>query len=204
MQAITAATETYRPQEASTDSELSNSDTEDTATPANTDKTSSSPTDDEQFSLQSRPNTSIAQDVFVKRGQFGRVASQWFSRQGWGIGKATGESQAVAAPTDKQAELADEPVTAVPAGDDQPSSNTGPVDEGSAATLSKGQQPTSVAAMIPKVLRVSRLLLASSRSFFFSYDLDLTRNMASLGGSAQAPIIGKLDPLVTKIFRPRF
>lgn len=199
MQAISAAIKAHQSNEADTDSELSESDTEATATPADTDKTSSSPTDDEQSPPQSRPDTSIAQDVFVKRGQFARVASQWFSRQGWGIGKATGMPQAVAAPADKTAELADEPATVVPTEGDHQIAISESVTEKPAATPTESPDLTPVAAMIPKILRVSRLLLASSRSFFFSYDMDLTRNMASLGGIPQAPIKGKIDPLVCNI-----
>ena len=172
-------------------------------TPADTDQTSSSPTDDEQSPPQSRPDTSIAQDVFVKRGQFGRVASQWFSRQGWGIGKATGKPQAVAAPADKTAELADDPATSVPTEEDDQIPISESATEKPAAAPTESPDPTPVGAMIPKILRVSRLLLASSRSFFFSYELDVTRTMVSLGGIPQPPTKGKLDPLVSGILPTR-
>ena len=199
VQAISAAIEAHQSDEAGTNSELSESDTEAAATPADTDKTSSSPTDDEQSPPQSRPDTSIAQDVFVNRGQFGRVASQWFSRQGWGIGKVTGKPQAVAASADKTAELADGPATTVPAGGDHQIAISESVTGKHALAPTASPDPTPVVAMIPKILRVSRLLLASSRSFFFSYDVDLTRSMASLGGIPQAPMKGKIDALVCTI-----
>ena len=198
VRAINAATEARKSREPSTDSEMSDSDPDDPVPSTSDNKTSSSPTDDEVFPPPRQSDTSIAQDVFVKRGQFGRFASQWFSKQGWGIGKATGQPQSVTAPADKQAELADDPDTAVPvAGDQQPSAPESIEDVPKAADR-EDREPTPVADMIPKILSASRLILAS-RSFFYSYEVDLTRSMASHSGVPQPPIRGKLDPLVMTV-----
>lgn len=52
-------------------------------------------------------------------------------------------------------------------------------------------------ALVPKLLRTTRMLL-SSRSFFYSYDLDITRR---LGGenmrNAELPLSKSVDPLVS-------
>jgi SacI homology domain len=197
VQAINTAAESRRSRDASTESELSDSDAEDTATSATADKTGSSPVDEEHFPPQSsRTDTNIAQDVFAKRGQFGRFASQWFSKQGWGVGRSTGHPQTVTAPADQQADLGDrssDPVEEGEAGESQAM----PTEADTAVPSTESQEQTPVAAMIPKILRVSRLILASS-SFFFSYELDLTRSMASLSGSLQAPVKGNLNPLVSE------
>ena len=52
-------------------------------------------------------------------------------------------------------------------------------------------------ALVPKLLRTTRMLL-SSRSFFYSYDLDITRR---LGGeivrNPEIPLSKSVDPLVS-------
>lgn len=51
-----------------------------------------------------------------------------------------------------------------------------------------------VAAMVPKILRSAKLIL-TSRSYFFSYEFDLTRRMGLLQGKAVPPVKNTLDPL---------
>ena len=58
------------------------------------------------------------------------------------------------------------------------------------------REANAVNALVPKLLRTTRMLL-SSRSFFFSYDLDVTRR---LGGeivkNPEIPLSKFVDPLV--------
>ena len=60
--------------------------------------------------------------------------------------------------------------------------------------------PESVAkTLLPKLLRTTRMLLAS-QSFFFSYDLDITRridNQSSKG--SELPLHQSVDPLVSHV-----
>ena len=195
-QAITDATEARRSREPSSDSELSDSDADETVPSADLDRTGSSPTD--ELPAQPRSDTSIAQDVFVKRGQFGRFASQWFSKQGWGIGEGTGRPQTVSGPASEEAKLVDDTATPpFPAGGQQGTAPETADDSGSASK--GGQESSPVIPMIPKIFRATRLILAS-RSFFFSYELDVTRSMASLSGVCQPPTKRTLDPLVNRTY----
>lgn len=65
-------------------------------------------------------------------------------------------------------------------------------------TSQPGSQEANTAnALVPKLLRTTRMLL-SSRSFFYSYDLDITRR---LGGeiikNPEIPLSKSVDPLVS-------
>lgn len=190
---IAAAVESAKTRDLSSESDYSDSETEDA--PHGRDESGSSPTDDDGGPQGFRADTSIAQDVFAKRGQFGHFASQWFSRQGWGIGgPASRPPTAAKAPEDEvkpDATDSREPLKAVGAGKDEPK-QPDEISKGSGGASDK----TPVADMIPKILRVSRLILAS-RSFFFAYDLDLTRNFKAFSGNPQPPVQGKMDPLVS-------
>ncbi len=59
---------------------------------------------------------------------------------------------------------------------------------------------TSVAnTLLPKLLRTTRLLLGS-RSFFFSYDLDITRRLGNQGSrTSELPLYKSVDPLVSHV-----
>ena len=62
---------------------------------------------------------------------------------------------------------------------------------------SGGRKAHTANALVPKLLRTTRMLL-SSRSFFFSYDFDVTRR---LGGeivkNPDIPLSKSVDPLVS-------
>ena len=137
--------------------------------------------------------------MYAKRGQFGKFASQWLSRRGWAVGQAAGQSQATIRVSDKSNDSAPGDAAAAVAVElEDGAKKTDNETEGPAPSPA-GQ--SSIDAMIPKILRSSRLIL-SSRSFFFSYDLDLTRRMDLLKGTLEALIRSKLDSLVSS--RPYF
>ncbi|KAI0538809.1 SacI homology domain-containing protein [Xylaria digitata] len=112
----------------------------------------------------------IAQDVFKKNGSYGRFAQRWFSNKGWmanrrqrlGVGAAT------------TIEPEDEGERSKKDNDDRELSKT--VVRENVDTL-----PGSTAgeSLTPKLLRMAHIWFGSSKSFFFSYDLDLTRSIAS-------------------------
>lgn len=147
-----------------------------------------------------RPRSTIAEDVFTKRGQFGRFASQWFSRKGLGLEKK-----------------AEEGLTAIPPGAerDRPESDMQPAGTSSTTSKEKLEEETAgapashpdptesvldqdqsenVNAFLPKILRATKQIF-SSKCFYFSYDYNITRNLGS-GATGTIQEAG-LDPEVS-------
>lgn len=134
-------------------------------------------------------NTSIARDVIANRGQYGRFASQWFSRRGWGVGRNVNSSAtAPAVSASKMHETVDASVV-----------NSEPPEEAVQNDESREKEQAlaknSIADALPKILRSTKMIL-TSRSYFFSYEFDLTRRLALLNGTPKAPSRESLDPLV--------
>lgn len=139
--------------------------------------------------------TSVVNDVFAKKGGYGRFARNWFNRNGWapdrkmaGVGlssagvDAESDAQATTTPTTPVISAADNGSEAKVA--DKDGEESGLTDE-------------HVAALLPKLLRTTSLLFGSSRSFYFAYDYDITRsvsNARSENGS-DLPLHEKVDPL---------
>lgn len=105
--------------------------------------------------------SSVAEDVIRRRGSYGRFAQRWFSRSGWtqdqkrNMGLSNSES------------LSETPVT--------------PTSESSARKLpleEESNSPIDGPELLPKLLRTVQVLFGSSRSFYFSYDFDLTRSLS--------------------------
>ncbi|KAK6524843.1 hypothetical protein TWF281_011744 [Arthrobotrys megalospora] len=168
-------------------------------------------------------SSSIAEDVIGRKGVYGRFAERWFSKRGWqvdrnrlqglsGKGEIGGESfqmrrmksrtgspdseaaeKAVSPALDEQAQESQGEITLTvdstgansPTDPDQPSEE--PVDsevvEGVANSLT------------PKLLRTTKLLLSASRSFYFSYDYDITRSIVKQtpATSSEVPLHKKVD-----------
>lgn len=189
--ALTAASAARKEHDAGTDSELSDSEGEETGHGPRR-ETGGSLTDEENDLPRSESNLSIAQDVLTKKGNFGRFASQWFSRQGWGAGKPASTSGPTKAPTEVKGEkVAHGDATEAAKPEEEPKQVSGP------ATSVKQPSKASreeVAAMIPKIVRSAKLVL-TSRSCFFSYDFDLTRRLGLLQGKAAPPTRSAMDPL---------
>jgi hypothetical protein len=193
--ALTALASARKEHELGTDSELSDSDSE-VPKDRSTEDAAGPHTDDEQPLPRSASNTSIAHDVLAKRGNFGRFATQWFSRQGWASGRGSSSSDTpkrlsttAEAKGEKVAEGDAVEATKAEETPEQVSTNIAPdVKQSSKASREE------VAAMVPKILRSAKLIL-TSRSFFFSYEFDLTRRMGLLQGKAVPPVKKSLDPL---------
>lgn len=105
------------------------------------------------------PRSSVAEDVMKRRGSYGRFAQSWFSRSGWTQGqqRTLGMSNS---PTLSPTKIQDKGMT-------------------TEETLPKDHEKVSaeVPDLLPKLLRTLQVFFGSSRSFFFSYDFDLTRNL---------------------------
>jgi len=139
----------------------------------------------------SAEGSSVAEDIIGKRGQYGRFAERWFSKKGWSAErrKAQGMSMENREKTDQNA-LPSESTGAV---DVKPSIKqtrpSDPVDLSQDGTLNPEQKETAqsvvpsptdnvTSTLLPKLLSTTKMLLAS-KSFYFSYDYDITRRIGS-------------------------
>lgn len=137
----------------------------------------------------SAKGSSVAEDIIGKRGQYGRFAERWFSRKGWSTErrKAQGMSTENREKTDQNAF----PSKGIGAVDMKPSITqtrpSDPVDLSPIGTLNTEQKvtvksvipPTTdnvTETLLPKLLRTTKMLLAS-KSFYFSYDYDISRRI---------------------------
>lgn len=118
--------------------------------------------------------SSIAEDVFRKRGSYGRFAQRWFSRGGW-----TQEQRRVVGLSDSTSSLKPE----TPAANATTTVSNENID----------QAPTT--SLLPKLLQAMQVLFGSSRSFYFSYDTDITRNISNSADHppSEAPLYSQVD-----------
>ncbi|KAF4978738.1 hypothetical protein FZEAL_4931 [Fusarium zealandicum] len=103
----------------------------------------------------------VAEDVIRRRGSYGRFAQRWFSRSGWTMDqkRIMGLSNSQSLPESTTKEVPETPPSKTPDED----SNKAPLGE---------------PELLPKLLRTVQVLFGSSRSFYFSYDYDLTCSLA--------------------------
>lgn len=157
--------------------------------------------------------TSIAQDVIKQKGIYGRFTQQWFSKGGWKTdnrrnqGLSSEEDLSRGTTTDQ---LADVNPSSSQSKDEvaQEASKTGnedgptpnePPKELEAAVENDPQ--TDVIPLLPKLLTTAKIFFGST-SFFFSYDYDLSRSIASQrsSSSTSGPSHRTFDPLVSISF----
>ena len=149
--------------------------------------------------------TSIAKDVFTRRGPYGKFASQWFTSQGWSI-----PGMPTLSKTEENAASVHEP-PAVSMKDEifMPPTEDTRSDKAAGATSSTeanaepptGEKDTNL-PLLPKLLRSTRLIL-SSRSFYFSYDFNITKRMGDSGLIHAKPLAHEdIDPLVCTTSTP--
>ncbi|KEQ98505.1 hypothetical protein AUEXF2481DRAFT_37018 [Aureobasidium subglaciale EXF-2481] len=150
--------------------------------------------------------TTVVTDVIKNKGQYGRFAQRWFSKGGgWksdGIRKqGMSASEDDLSLTNEQKRQAQD---SLPAGK-KDEVESAPVDTQS-QTHSDDQQPTTEAApiasgettltnLIPRILKTTKLYF-TSRSFYFSYDYDISRSLSRQeSASASVPLYKRSDPL---------
>lgn len=126
--------------------------------------------------------SSVAEDVISKR-PFGRFARNFFSKKGWNVDQR--RNLGMSANDDVVATPENEPVDGL-----EPAAPAG-------AVGTEEQNTGDVArALLPKLLRTTQILFGTSRSFFFSYDYDITRNFAERRpNSSDLPLYTQVDPL---------
>ncbi len=115
----------------------------------------------------------IAQDVFKKNGSYGRFAQRWFSSKGW-MGNRQRSLGLSGVGTTSMIEREDEVSRSKKGNDDKELSKTV-----SQERVDEPPGSTAGESLTPKLLRMAHIWFGSSKSFFFSYDMDLTRDIAS-------------------------
>lgn len=121
---------------------------------------------------EARPDSarsSVAEDVIRRRGSYGRFTYRWFGGTAW---------------TAEQKRFGSSP-TLSPSQSKIPSSPTIAEDPKAEEVVVPAEpEPTPVSNLLPKLLRAAQIFFGSSRSFYFSYDVDITR---SLGEKTTSP-----------------
>jgi hypothetical protein len=186
--------------DATPDTEDDSSDAESTADDSNDVQSAGdvqeapSPTDDVRSKSdkdETTATTNIAEDVFSRRGPYGKFASQWLIKKGWAIpGIGAPRKIAEAAPGSTQSanpaslqQQQQPPVNSVGVVTSSPDTR-GPSAQQTRPSRPVGQdandgtpgEKDTAIPLLPKLLRSTRLIL-SSRSFYFSYDFNLTRRL---------------------------
>lgn len=153
--------------------------------------------------------TSVAQDVIGRKGVYGRFAQRWFSKKGW-----SAEGRRMQGMTSDE-DLARRPQSTSPARapQDEPAaaaataaSPVSPPASGSDATMKPAQElggnlpktsDNNTGTLLPKILKTTKLYF-SSKSFFFSYDHDLSRSLGKQTEThSSLPLFKLYDPLVS-------
>ncbi|KAJ3484660.1 hypothetical protein NLG97_g7001 [Lecanicillium saksenae] len=153
-----------RPSTADQDAESSDEDVElPAATADEIDDGSSDIGDNDLASSRS----SVAEDVFRRKGSYGRFAQRWFSAKGWTLDqrRTLGLSNTANAPST--------PTT---------------TSEPRKLPLDDDDRQLPATALLPKLLRAMYLLFGKSRSFYFSYDIDITRRLSNKSPASQTDV----------------
>jgi hypothetical protein len=118
--------------------------------------------------------SSIAEDVIRRKGSYGRFAQRWFSHRGWvqdqkrNMGLSdTHPSESTSTLDAKRQDKADKQLSEAVVAET--------AKEGVATAVSVGE------SLLPKLLRMAHIWFGTSRSFYFSYDVDITRNLGNRG-----------------------
>ncbi|KAK3326493.1 SacI homology domain-containing protein [Apodospora peruviana] len=162
---------------------------EDDIIPAGSGDEGVDPEGDAQWATESTPSTtarsSVAEDVISRKGSYGRFAQRWFSKSGWTMDQKRNMGLSVDAP--EQA-----------AGDVQPGDKQGQpksVPKTFPLPNDAASNEDSV-SLLPKLLRTTQIFYGSSRTFYFSYDYDITRSLANpkVPETSLVPLHAHVDP----------
>lgn len=175
-------------------SDSEQSDSEDTASHQTAaTEVGSLPADDHQpLAGEKDRGSSFAREVATGNVSFGRFATQWLSRQRWPVAN-TGEK-----PTQPEVDRQISHATQESSSKRDITTTVHPEPESAANQREKPQQAIGVATvgLLPRILKTTKMIF-TSRSYFFSYDLDLTRRFEKLGRLDQPLNIRNLDSLVS-------
>lgn len=124
--------------------------------------------------------STVAKDVIGRRGSYGRFAQTWFSKSGWTQDQKRSAGWSGAAHQVRRSV-------------DHSPTKTAP----SRPAVEDDEESAPASTLLPKLLRTTQILFGSSRSFFFSYDFDITRRWAShsTSQSEEVPLHERVDPM---------
>jgi hypothetical protein len=170
-----------------------------------------SPTDDVRTKSDkgdTTATTNIAEDVFVRRGPYGKFASQWLTKIGWGLPGMRTPSRVLEATPEPDLTTSSTSIQRPTANSTTQETNSGQIDslalENAPESKPSGQDEDvaypsggeSTLPLLSKLLRSTRLIL-SSQSFYFSYDFNITRRMGDPRMLPSKPLLHEdIDPLV--------
>jgi hypothetical protein len=130
--------------------------------------------------------TSVAEDVISRKGSYGRFARNFFSKKGWNVDQRRNLGMSASATVGNDG-VAESKLPATSTTSSAPIERTG---------VEQNQESDVVKALLPKLLRTTHILFGTSKSFFFSYDYDITRNFANRRSkSSELPLHTEVDPL---------
>ena len=150
-----------------------------------------SPTDDVRTKSDkgdTTATTNIAEDVFARRGPYGKFASQWLTKKGLGLPGMRTPSRVPEAPPEPDLTTNSASIQRPTANSTTQETNSrqinSPTLEHAPESRPSGQdedvaspnERENTLPLLSKLLRSTRLIL-SSRSFYFSYDFNITRRM---------------------------
>ncbi|KAM0136564.1 hypothetical protein ACHAO1_004495 [Botrytis cinerea] len=142
--------------------------------------------------------SSVAEDVISKKGGYGRFAQKWFSKKGWAVDqkKNLGMSAEPYSTVEQASKATDVPATI--SGVTEGKSDISIPDKGK--EIEDIETPENISdiaeSMLPKLLRTSQILFGASRSYYFSYDHDITRSLANKRNTnSELPLHKEVDPL---------
>lgn len=138
----------------------------------------------------------IAEEVIARRGAYSTFAQRWFSQRGWGFdkrriqGTSSAPTSTVSSPNFDSTEFSPEPRQI-----DVASERSSSLPRDVNSNDKNAAVSDSVALkLLPKLLHTTRLLL-TSKTFFFSYDNDITRRMQAVRRvSTDLPLHKQADP----------
>ncbi|KAK8126749.1 uncharacterized protein PG998_002508, partial [Apiospora kogelbergensis] len=160
--------------------------------------------------------SSVAEDVIKRRGTYGRFAQRWFSHGGWMQEQArslgvsddkTLSSSSSLAPAEGQSQQQKQQQDATSAGETDERSKKEETEQKAdkelgkavvAETADKGVATavSTAESLLPKLLRMAHIWFGESKSFYFSYDIDITRSLEKKGTRvADTPLHQTADPL---------
>ncbi|KAK1700781.1 SacI homology domain-containing protein [Colletotrichum godetiae] len=124
--------------------------------------------------------STVAKDVIGRRGSYGRFAQTWFSKSGWTQDQKRSAGWSGAAHQVRRSV------------DHSPVKNAPP-----RPSVDEATKPTTASTLLPKLLRMTQIFYGSSKSFFFSYDFDITRRWSSRSPaeSDEVPLHERVDPI---------
>ncbi|KAF7925288.1 hypothetical protein BELL_0243g00110 [Botrytis elliptica] len=142
--------------------------------------------------------SSVAEDVISKKGGYGRFAQKWFSKKGWAVDqkKNLGMSAEPYSTVEQDAKATGVSATISEAAEGK--TDISIPDKGKDTEVVETPENISDIAesMLPKLLRTSQILFGASRSYYFSYDHDITRSLANKRNTnSELPLHKEVDPL---------